>query len=238
MSIIASLRARQAMVKQQKGEYEEAAKLYEEAIEKGLNAASPMLAYSVLLLRSGEYEKAKKLMVKVQKIPGLQDAQKSQMYMNYAVAAYKLGDLPRAIELLEKQHARGESGLIYQTLGYLYIETGDTDKALAYNKAALEYDDEDPVVLDNLGQVYYRMVGDKETAKKYFDKAHEIKDGQIDTLYFLAQYDLEAGRKEEALEKLERTLDGRFSPLNYASKEKIQAQIESLQGPSADSTME
>ena len=110
----------------------------------------------------------------------------------------------------------------------MYIEAGDAEKALAYNLEAVDYDDEDPVVLDNMGQTYYRLLGDKEKAKEYFDRAHDIKDTQIDTLYFLAKYDVEAGDKEEALKKLETALEGRFSPLNYATKERVQAEIDAL----------
>ena len=148
--------------------------------------------------------------------------------MDYAVAQYKLGELDKAINLLEASHRKSPCGVTYQALGFLYIEAGDAEKALAYNQEALEYDDEDPVVLDNMGQTYYRLLNDKEKAKQFFDKAHEIKYTQIDTLYFLAQYDKEAGDKEAALEKLGQAAEGRFSPLNYATKEKVQAEIEAL----------
>ena len=129
---------------------------------------------------------------------------------------------------MEHQHEKQESGLIYETLGYLYVEAGETEKALEYNTKAYEYDDEDAITLDNLGQTYYRLVGDKKTAKEYFEKALAVRPGQIDTLYFLAQYDLEAGDKQSAREKLEKALEGRFSPLNYATKEKIQAILDTL----------
>ena len=91
-----------------------------------------------------------------------------------------------------------------------------------------DYDDEDSIVLDNLGQTYYRLLNDKEKAKEYFEKAIEIKPGQIDTLYFLAQYDLEAGDKEAAKEKLEKAMEGRFSPLNHATKEMVQELLNKL----------
>ena len=58
----------------------------------------------------------------------------------------------------------------------LYVESGDLEKALAYNTEALEYDDEDPIVLDNMAQTYYRLANDKEKALEYFKKAHAIKD--------------------------------------------------------------
>ena len=72
-----------------------------------------------------------------------------------------------------------------------------------------------------MGQVYYRLMEDKEKAKEYFLKALEQKPGQIDTLYFLALLDLEDGKPEAAKEKLEKALQGRFSPLNYATRELI-----------------
>ena len=118
--------------------------------------------------------------------------------------------------------------MVYQTLGYLYVEAGDFEKAVAFNTEAYEYDDEDAITLDNLGQTYYRLGNDKEKAKLYFEKALEAKPGQIDTLYFLAQYDIEAGDKEAARAKLEKALNGRFSPLNYATREKVQHAIDSL----------
>ena len=83
------------------------------------------------------------------------------------------------------------------------------------------YDEEDPISLDNLGQTYYRLLNDPAKALPYFQKAHEIKPSQIDTLYFLAQYDIEAGDRDAARKKLETALNGRFSPLNYASRETI-----------------
>ena len=88
----------------------------------------------------------------------------------------------------------------------------------------------DAISLDNMGQTLYRLKGDKAAAKPYFEKAIKEKPGQIDTLYFLAQYDMEAGKKEAAVAKLEKALEGRFSPLNYAGKEQIEALIQQLKG--------
>ncbi len=101
-------------------------------------------------------------------------------------------------------------------------------KALKLIEDALEYDDEDAVCLDNKGQFLYRVLGDKAGAKEWFDKAHEEKPGQIDTLWFLSRYDLENGDARAALEKLETALEGRFSPLNYMDKASVEAEIERL----------
>ena len=113
-------------------------------------------------------------------------------------------------------------------LGYLYVEAGDYEKALAFNTEAYDYDDEDSITLDNLAQTYYRLGNDKAKAREFFQKAIELKPTQIDTLYFLAQYDIEEGNKDAAREKLEKALKGRFSPLNYATREMVQASLDSL----------
>lgn len=264
MGFFTKIKASRAMALHNKGDIEGARKLYEEAIAEGLNLPRPLLAYALILIRAGEYEKAKALLIKTQKAEGITPEQKSQLFMDYAVCCHKLGETEKGVSLLEKQHRRTPTGMTYQTLGYLYVEqfspehkeaflaykpasAEDEDvpapaedreqlwedgkqKTLAFNLEALEYDDEDSVVLDNLGQTYYRVLGDKATAKGYFEKAYEIKPGQIDTLWHLSRYDLEAGNKAAAIEKLEKALEGRFSPLNFATKAMVEAEIKRIKG--------
>ena len=102
------------------------------------------------------------------------------------------------------------------------------EKAAKFIDMSLDYDDEDPVCLDNKGQFLYRVLGDKAAAKEWFEKAHEEKPGQIDSLWFLSRYDLDNGDKAAALEKLEVAVDGRFSPLNFVSKADVEAEIARL----------
>ena len=243
MGLLATIKGQKAARLQSKGQNEEARKLYAEAYAAGLNEPRLLLAYSVLLIRAEAYQEAKELLVKTQKAPGISGEQKQQLFMNYAVCCFKLGDVQRGIELLEKQHLRQPTGLIYGTLGCLYVEAGAIarekgdqaalqdylDKALKLNQEALDYDDEDPICQDNMGQTYYRLAGDKAAAKPYFDAAHRLKPGQIDTLWFLSRYDLEAGDKAAAIDKLRTALDGRFSPLNFATKALVEAELQRLE---------
>ncbi len=231
MGMMDSFKVRSALQKHQKGDVDGACADYEALYQKGVIMASYLLPYTVTLLRKGGEEnfiKVKEILKKTEKAQDMNAERKQQLFMNYAVAQFKLGDIQSAVHLLEQSHQKAPCGITYGALGFIYIEAGEAEKALAYNLEALEYDDEDPVTLDNLGQTYYRLLDDKVKAKEYFDKAHEIKDTQIDTLYFLSLYDVEAGNKQAALEKLETALDGKFSPLNYATKERIQAQIDVL----------
>lgn len=227
MGLFTTIKARKASLLLNKGNTEEAMKLYEEAVKEGLTEINSLLAYSVLLIRRNRFQEARELLVKIQKYPMSED-QRRQLMVNYASCAYKLGNIAKGIELLERMHQKNESGMVYETLGYLYVEAGDYEKAVAFNLEALEYDDEDAITLDNLGQAYYRLGNEKEKAKEYFERALKVKPGQIDTLYFLAQYDIDAGDKAAAKLKLEKALEGRFSPLNHATREKVQDLLNSL----------
>lgn len=279
MGFMATIKAQQAMRAHGKGDLEQAKKLYEEAIDKGLMSARPMLGYAILLIREGSYDKAMPLLIKAQKCPDLTPDQKSQLFVDYAACLMKKGELDKAIHLLEKQHNRAPIGLTYQTLGYMYVEKYSgakpvaeaepekaaealempeapeteasteaaeeqpkvktqedidrewqegIDKMFAFIQESVDYDDEDPVCLDNLGQAYYRVTGEKDKAKEWFEKAHAEKDSQIDTLWFLSRYDLEAGDKAAAIAKLEKALDGRFSPLNFCTKDMVREEVERL----------
>lgn len=272
MSLKSSFAAIKAYNAHRKGMTDEAEKLYEEAAAGGFTDARYMLAYALLLIRKGEYARAKELLVKYQKMPGITHEQKNELITDYSVCVYKLGEPFKAVSKMEELHRKSPSGVIYQTLGYLYVDTCDLknkpaadpvsavipeteteevpenaepvaevkklspleeyeanrEKARAFCMEAVEYDDEDAVCLDNLGQFFYRVCGDPAAAKEWFDKAIAVKPGQIDTLWFLSRYDLEAGNKEAALEKLTKALDGRFSPLNYVTKDDIQKEIDKL----------
>lgn len=232
MALLSGLKVRNALVRHQKGDVEGARREYEALLAQGVYKPNYLLPYSVLLLRDGgeeNYLKVKKLLAKIQKSPELSKEERSQLLMNFAVADWKLGNKQKAIDLLEASHRERPCGLTYQTLGFLYVDAGQQDKALSFISEALDYDDEDPVVLDNMGQYHYRLTGDKQQAKGYFDKAHAVKPGQIDTLWFLSRYDLEAGDKQAALEKLETAAEGRFSPLNFVSRQQVQGEIDRLQ---------
>ena len=71
MGFLTPLKANKAYRLQQKGQKEEARKLYEEAFGEGLNDPRYVLAYALIMIRDGEYQKAKEFLVKHQKAPGI-----------------------------------------------------------------------------------------------------------------------------------------------------------------------
>ena len=292
MSFQGMLKGRKAYKAHGKGRYQEALKLYDEAYNEGMVHPQHMLGYTVLLLRDRQYQKAREILVAMQNNPALNPVQKNQLFINYAAAVFRMGELEKGVRLLERQHAHSPSGLVYQTLGYLYVEkflpenTPDFDaleaeaeaakaqaardaewnapldaapeeapegapaeapeapagpgpreawaeakeKAAAFLKEALEYDEDDSVCLDNMAQWLYRVEGDKAAARPWFEKAIKQKANQLDTLWFLSRYDLEEGKTRDALEKLDEILEGRFSPLNYVNPEMVKEEIARIKG--------
>lgn len=289
MGFMTAIKANKALRLQKNGDYQEAQKLYEEAFAEGLNDPRFLLPYALMIMRDGQFQKAKEFLVKHQKAPGMTPSQRTDLLVYYATCCFRLGDADKGVSILEQQFRKNETGLLYQTLGYLYVEkydrehtpdfaalaaeekaketaentdgenAGDTesaaeaentetagetepalspeeawnagiDKAEEFIRSSVEYDDEDSICLDNMGQFLYRVRGDKAAAKEWFEKALSYKGNQIDTLFFLSRYDLEAGDRKAALEKLETAAEGRFSPLNYCSREDVQKEIEELKG--------
>ncbi len=272
MGLGTMFKANKAYRAQQKGDSAEAMRLYEECFAEGLADPRYLLSYTVLLIRDGQFQKAKDMLVKYQKAPGMTPEQRVTLIVDYAACCYKLGDLDKGVSKLEEIFRKHPSGLVYQTLGYLYVEQYDASrkaaflarateaqepadpaavmiareqgagipltpeekweagrqKTLKFNQEAVDYDEEDSICMDNLAQTWYRVMGDKEEAKKWFEKALELKPDQIDTLYFLSRYDLEAQQPQKAAEKLEKMLDGRFSALNYRTKPEIEAELKAL----------
>ena len=196
--------------------HDEALSLYEQSMKAGCKKANYMMAYGVLLLRYGQFEKAKDLFLQAEHAPGITKDEKKQLRVNFAIAQWKMGDLDSAINQLKIALQAGETGLIDGTLGYVLIEkarqTGDFAEAEEFNAKALEYDDEDPVVLDNMGQLNLAK-GDKDKALQYFEKAHAAKETQVDTLYYLALLYGEKGDKAKALEYIDKAIGGNYSAL-------------------------
>ena len=287
MGMMTAFKAGKALRLQKAGNREEALRLYEEAFAEGLNDPRYILPYALMMLRDGQYQKTKEFLVKHQKAPGMTQQQRTELLVYYSACCLRLGDVDKGISVLEQQFRKTETGLLYQTLGYLYVEKYDLEhkpdfaalraaageipesresgnpeeggeetaaadpekggeetaaadpeaewntgleKAEEFLRKAVDYDDEDAICLDNMGEFLYRVRGDRAGAKEWFEKAIAIKERQIDTLYFLSRYDLEAGNREAALEKLAKASEGRFSPLNYCTPEKIRGEIEQLKG--------
>ena len=193
--------AGEGKVAQAKEKYQAALKLYDEAVRQGNTAPNIMQAYTLLLMREGEFERARELMEGMSRQKGLSDGDWFQLRIQYSIYLWHAGQLDRAIETIGRAAAHSMNGSIYGTLGMYWVDkarqTGEFGPALEFNRQAMDYDDEDAATLDNMAQLHEAMAaaeqdGEKAAAYraqalKYYRKAHAQKPRQITTIYYLAR---------------------------------------------------
>lgn len=213
-------------VEKAKAIHDKALTMYKEAYDAGCRDANVTMGFATLLMRYGEYEKSRDLLLECEKNKNLDAKSKRQLKQNYSVCQWRLGNLDKAIDLLRDVERHGKSEFVYTVLGYYLIEkalqTGDFDEALKYNLEAYEYDEDDPGTLDNLGQLYYHL-GETDKAYEYFSRAFHEKPTQVPTLYFIAKINHERGNDEKARQFIDKCLAGNFSALCSISREQAQA---------------
>lgn len=210
-----------------RGKNEKALDWYKKAEKKDVSSPNYQMAYGVLLMRTGHYEKARQLFDRLLIFFPRNASIRTNARFNLALVYWKLGDLEAAVERMTKMHNELKNSRTYGALGYLLIEKGDLDAALQFNLEALDYDDTDPVVLDNLGQTYYRL-GDVEKAFSCFQKALDQKEDLVDALYHLGNIYLQRGQLDEAKETLGKALECKISDLNTVSREDINAKLKEI----------
>ena len=233
--------------KEGQAKLDEALKYYAEAYEAGLDRVGMLMSYGVLLMRRGEYEKAKEVYLRVHYKPGLSKDDRFDLRNNYSICLWRLGKLDEAIATIKRAAADNKTTLVYTTLGLFLIlkadQSGDFSEAIAFNDEAYEYDDEDPAILDNLGflhmtmEEHARRAGDAEKVKAerklaydYFTRAHKLKPRQITTLYYLAKMLEEDGQKERAREFIDAALQGSFSSICPVSREDAEDLRDKIEG--------
>lgn len=208
-------------VQEADAKYQKALELYAKCVEDKNCNPSYLEAYSVLLMRFRRFDEAMELLRRADRYK-LGKPDKLKLRVNYAICQWKVGKVDQGIELLRSVINDYRNGVVYGALGYMLIEkarqTGDYTEAMAFNEEALDYDDEDAVVLDNLGQLWLDQ-GDTEKALSYLEKAHELKPKQVDTLYYLGKIYHEKGEDAKAKEVLDTALNGNFSALCTTTRE-------------------
>lgn len=202
------------------GKYEAALKLYQEAYDAGCRKTNTLISWAVLLMRFGEFEKAREVMKEAAKDKMMSEDTHFELRVNYSVCLWRLGLLDEAIKTIKYAGKHAKNSSYYSSLGTYLVEqaaqTGDFEEAQAVLDEAMEYDDEDAATLDNYGE-FCRLqslkADDPQTAaelrsksKEYYEKAHKQRPGQITTLYALAQFAKEDGEIDKAKDYVNRAI--------------------------------
>lgn len=235
---------RRGRVAESRAQFEKAYALYGEAYAAGCRKTGVLMSYSVLLMRRGEFERARELMKEVSSLdPKMNEDTHFELRINYSICLWRLGILDKAIETIRYAGKHCKNGSYYTSLGtYLVEQAGksgsleDFEEARVFLDQAMDYDDEDAATLDNYGE-YHRLLSlkaaaggnaeeaaaQRKTSIEYFEKARAQKPGQITTLYALAKFAIEDGDTAKAREYIDKALMHSASRICPVSTEDLQA---------------
>ena len=200
--------------KEAAAKYEQVRRQYEEALAGAPQPPNIRLGYATLLMRLGEFERAMDAMQQLRTDKMMKENDWFDLRINYSVCLWRLGRLEEAIATGKRAAQIKKPAALYNTLGMYLVEqaaqTGDFAEAEAFCAEAMDYDDEDPGILDNMGALYEAKAKyatdpseDRRQAKEYYARAHAIKPRQITTMYALAKMHHEDGEDDRARKALE-----------------------------------
>lgn len=201
-------------------------KLYEKAIQHNTKSNYALTAYGLDLLRGGQTEKALDIFEMNLKVKNIKPLFVKYTESNLATCYWKLGDVKKAIEILEGMYEKYEvfTPDFYTTFGYMFIEDGDYEQALYFTKEALHDNREHGPAYDNMGQIYFRQ-GEYEKASRYFRKGLKYKT-MADSQYYLGLIAETQGDKEDAKKYFTEAHETPSSSLSTVLPEQIDEKYE------------
>ena len=205
--------------------------LYQQAEAAGENSPKILTGFCVLLMRDGQYARAKDIIVKIFPDRTLTPDDKYHLRINHAVCQWKLGYIDKALEDMTKAAEFAKIGLYYTVMGAILVDKahqeGDYAAAEAFMQEAMEYDDEDISTIDNMGWLnYYQQ--DVDAAKARFKQAIAMNARYSPALAGMAAIAHDLGRDDKAREYVNRALEVHFpttSPVNRAWTEELKKTI-------------
>lgn len=211
-----------------KKDYETARKRLASAYDKGWFTPYQEGTYAFFLLkRFGEWEVSEKISKRVLSIPKLEEADRGLASLNLMMVNFYKGELEQAIEAADELRGKYKSTNYYASYGYFLIEAGDYEKALEINQEAYEYNKDNPVILDNLGQNYL-MLDQIEKAQEIYSELMS-KNPEFPEAYF--NYGLlmeKLGDIDEGIYQMKKSLDFEFNYLTTIDADTIKENLERL----------
>lgn len=209
-------------------EYDKALPLYEKAYK--LKNSSPTIksTYAYILLKQGEVLKSEEILKQVMKLP-LNQKDYINAVLNLSLVFWKSDRLQEAISLLEEQYNKGfKNTMMYQSLGFFYILSGELQKSLEFNLEAYDYNNSDASILDNLALNYY-LLQDYTKALELYEKLLLMNPSFVTAYYYYGLTLEKTQRIDEALEMLRKALQCNFSFISSVKKEQVQQEIDRIE---------
>ena len=183
--------------------------------------------YAFLLIKMGYTEEAaNQIDEAIAKVKYIDD--KNNMLITKALVLWKQGDIDQAISLLDELIKTFETTNVYATLGLLYNEKGDYEKALEFNLLAKDYNGSNKAILDNLGTSYYHS-GDYDNAFETYKEVIKLKPNFPEAYYNYAKILEYKGDLEKALYMIRLSLQLKFWFTSTVTKETVEKYLSDLE---------
>ena len=127
-----------------------------------------------------------------------------------------------AINALEKVvESYSDKAIVYQELGALYYQQGQTDKALTAYRQAMQLEPENIDAQKNLADFYYAELGQADEALKIYENILKVTPDDVQTLILAGHINVSLSRFEVARQKYERVLA--VEPWNADARQFLEA---------------
>ncbi len=166
------------------------------------------LTYAYLLLRDGQLEKSEQLIDKIctDQRATLSRQELMTAKLNRALIKWKSGDLKKAILTVQEIYdSNFKTTALYGVIGYFYLQDHQLDKALKLNLEAMDFNPDNYIIIDNLGQNYY-LLGQLDKAEEIYTALLSKNPTFIEPYYNYGLVKLKQGKKDEAKKLLETAL--------------------------------
>lgn len=208
------------------GETKKGIKLYEKAIKNQTRTDYKIYACYVFL-RYGYEDKCIAYLREAEKIKRLTPAQKAEIETTKGLYLRKTGDFNGAEEAFRQAHKLCPNSSTYSQLGFILLEEGKFDEAFSFNSEAMEYNNSDPSILDNMAMSHFQR-GEIDQAAALYDKIME-KGTRLPVIYYNHALVLEKqGKLDEAKEQLDAALHYNFSHIAAVSKEEVEKKLDEI----------
>lgn len=202
---------------------------YEKAYRTGKLKPEYQLYYAYTAMRYGRMEKAKKLFDKIMADKTAPEQVRLEAQSSHALYLWRKGEIDAAVEQMRTVFEKGENTASYVRLGFLLLEQKNYDEARRINEKGLEYNPDDPSIIDNMALSHY-YAGEYDKMLALYRQLME-HDPKMPVIYYNYALALEkAGSKNEAIEALEKALSCNFSYLASVSKEQVEKKLGELRG--------
>ncbi len=213
--------------------YMQARLLYEKAEKEGMKSPKLLTGYSVMMMRYGNFEKAKDIIGGIYSSAALTAEDRYYLALNHALCQYRLGETEKALSDIALTGEHKHNQIYFDVVCPILIEEGaekdDFAEAEKLCAEALEYDDEDASILCSCAYLEYRR-GDKEKALELAHRAVKANLNSPGAKVLIGKISAENGDGETAKKYLNSALKVHFPTTCPFTKKQAEELLASLGG--------